>query len=123
MSKLASMIKATQTGAVRASDTPSFRYADAEIHVQTVQGYDTEKQVRLNVKFSKDVFLSDHMAKDPDGIWDAALSAQRRAMIEEIFGEFRPILIEAQSAVYEKDFNRVRALLIELENQMFVDGL
>ena len=123
MSKLARMIKATQTGNVRAADTPSFRYADAEIHTQTVQGYDTGKQVRLNVKFSKDVFLSDYMAKYPDGIWGAALSAQRRAMIEEIFGEFRPILIEAQSAVYEKDFNRVRALLAELENQMFVDGL
>ena len=69
MSKLARMIAATQTGTVRAAYTPSFRYADAEIHAQTVQGYDTEKQVRLNVKFTKDVFLSDYMAKDPGGIW------------------------------------------------------
>jgi hypothetical protein len=47
----------------------------------------------------------------------------KRAMIEEIFGEFRPIIIELQSAIYDKNLDRMRRLTAELEHKMFIEGL
>lgn len=121
MSKLAAMITATQTGNARASRDA--KYLSVDMHSQAVQGYHTEYQVRLSVTLTKDAFISEDMKTSYTDLWRETLYHLRRSMIEEVFGEFRPIIIEARTAVYEKDFDRLRMLLAELENQMFVDGL
>jgi hypothetical protein len=35
-------------------------------------------------------------------------------VIEEVFGEFRPMIIEMRSALYDDDKTRIRGLLAEL---------
>jgi hypothetical protein len=48
----------------------------------------------------------------------------RRAIIEDVFGEFRPLIIEMRAAIYyDRDMNKLRDLLIKLEDQMFTEGL
>jgi hypothetical protein len=121
MSKLATMITATQTGNKRA--VQNTKYLSVDMNSQAIQGYHAEYQVRLSVNLTKDAFISDDMKASNTDIWKESLYHMRRAMIEEVFGEFRPLIIEARTAVYEKDFDRLRLLLAELENQMFVDGL
>ena len=44
-------------------------------------------------------------------------------MIEEVFGEFRPMIIEMRAALYDEDTSRVRRLLAEMEHSMFADGI
>jgi hypothetical protein len=51
------------------------------------------------------------------------LFSVKRAMIEEVFGEFRPLIIEMRRSLYDEDTQRVRTLLARLEEQMFTDGV
>ena len=124
MSKLAQMIDATLTGNVRASQTPDFKYASADLKTQVVQGFGAERQIRLMVKLEKDAYIDDNLsaASNADQ-WSETLHFMKQAMIEEVYGEFRPLIIEARSAVYERDFDRLRGLLAELEYRMFTEGL
>lgn len=120
MSKLAQLITHTVTGNVRASRDLNFRYTTAETYSKDVN-HGFEKQIRLSVTLKHDVFLSDSIVNNPDN-FHAALYDLKRAMIEEIFGEFRPLIIELRSSLYE-DKDRTRLLLAELEHKMFMDGL
>jgi hypothetical protein len=43
----------------------------------------------------------------------------KRSVIEDVFGEFRPLLIEMRTAIYDDDMTRLRTLLAQIENQMF----
>ena len=56
-------------------------------------------------------------------IYTEALRDLKRAMIEEVFGEFRPMIIEMRAALYDEDTSRVRRLLAEMEHSMFTDGI
>jgi hypothetical protein len=70
----------------------------------------------------KEAWLDEH-EWDSVELRSEALRNMKRAMIEEIFGEFRPIILELRASVYDNDLTRMRTLLAELENQMFTDGL
>ena len=52
-----------------------------------------------------------------------ALRDLKRAMIEEVFGEFRPMIIEMRAALYDEDTSKVRRLLAEMEHSMFAGGI
>ena len=120
MSKLAKKIDATFTGQKVASDKPN--YLSTELHTREVEGFGIQKQMRFVVKLQKDVFFEDSM-KHEDIQFQTAVHDIKRAMIEEVFGEFRPLIIELRASIYDKDLLRVRTLLAELEYQMFVEGL
>lgn len=119
MSKLAKMITHTVTGNVRESRDLNLKYTSAKVYSQDIG---LEKQIRIGVILQKDVFLSDSITNDPD-TFSYAIHDLKRAMIEEVFGEFRPLIIELRSSIYDRDLNRTRKLLAELEHQMFSEGL
>ena len=56
-------------------------------------------------------------------LYTEALRDLKRVMIEEVFGEFRPMIIEMRAALYDEDTSRVRRLLAEMEHSMFADGI
>jgi hypothetical protein len=43
----------------------------------------------------------------------------KRSVIEDVFGEFRPLIIEMRTAIYDDDMVRLKTLLAQMENQMF----
>ena len=47
----------------------------------------------------------------------------RRAVIEEVFGEFRMSIIEAKHAAYNRDYEKVLAALHKLDREMFSEGI
>jgi len=71
---------------------------------------------RLGVKVEAK-FYSDHYNKKLEH--EEIVQRLKAAIIEEVFGEFRPILYKISMASYERDFLSVNKLVKELENQMF----
>jgi hypothetical protein len=124
MSKLAAMLTHTVTGNVRASRDLKMRYSSAKMESRELNNgnWGVEKQIRLSAVVQNDVFISDSVTNNPDN-FKHTLYDLKRAIVEELFGEFRPLIIELRASIYDEDRDRTRTLLAELENQMFVDGL
>ena len=124
MSKLSSLIQATLTGDVRAARQIATRYIHAGVKVSNSPSQPSlpiDTQVRLNVTLTQEVFLSDVAGTGKDR-HKCAIKALKRAMLEEVFGEFRSIIIEARAAVYAQDLDRIERLLSKLEHQMFEEN-
>jgi hypothetical protein len=119
MSKLSKAITASMTGDVRATRGLNLRYTDVSIHSSD---HALEKQVLLQAKISTKAWIRESPLKgtsSEDDLFRQALSDVKRAMIEEVFGEFRPLIIEMRAALYDEDQTRLRTLLAELETKMF----
>lgn len=54
-----------------------------------------------------------------DLIIDETIKEIKSAMIEEIFGEFRPDILKIRTALWEQDLAKARQSLIDLEHKMF----
>ena len=54
---------------------------------------------------------------------DGAVKVLKRAMIEEIFGEFRPMIYNLHAALYDKDTSEAEKIVREMERVMFHEGL
>lgn len=115
MSALAKRLSLLPTSTVAMVDRPiptlEVKTAAAELL------YESCKEYQIACTFTVKGFLS----KGDDMAEFAKL--MKRQVIQEVFGEFRPLIIEMFTATYDKDTTRVRKLLAELENKMFVEGL
>ena len=120
MSKLAKAIDATFTGNVKATRDLNLRYTDVQFNVSDRNS--DAREYRLLVKLQQMYYLSASDLADGHAK-DEVRKLLTRSMIEEVFGEFRPIIFELQSAMYLEDKQRMITLLTELEHKMFVEGL
>ena len=68
--------------------------------------------------FTLECWVIKYVPEDQDAK-EVAFKNIKRAMIEQVFGEFRPLIIELHSAVYSNDRHRVVELLNKLESEMF----
>lgn len=125
MSKLAKAIEAKiYFDNVRAPMLPAPKYFEVSNEVNEITcEYSKDIQVRIGVKFEAQVWISEVELLKSNAAIDAARVNVKRAMVEEIFGEFRPLLNDINIATYEGDMHRVRDLVAKLENQMFIEGL
>ena len=129
MSKLAKAITATTTGNVRVA-RDRLRYLEVTKSVSDVGSsfspHKLAKEYRIEARFTAVAWLEDEISKTAEQNHDAfqeMLQTGKRGMIEEMFGEFRPLIIEMRVALYDEDTQRVRTLLAQLEEQMFTDGV
>ena len=123
MSKLAAAISCTLNGEKRAADNLKLKYTDVNVktsRIPTAIGIDLG--ILVSVKLEKKAWIADHQFHSEEQVREVMVDI-KRAMIEEVFGEFRPIILEMRAALYDEDKTRLRQLLAELENQMFVDGV
>ena len=122
MSKFAKAITATLTGDVKAARDLKLNYTQMEKSVTDVP-VDRAYGVRFKAEFSCTRYVRDDLANHNVDQHSQVMHDIKRAMIEEVFGEFRPLLIELRSASYDEDQIRVRELLAQLEHQMFHEGV
>jgi hypothetical protein len=124
MSKLAKCIDAKILfDEYRAAKLPTPKYFDVGIEAkEVVLDYKREVQVRIGTHFECRVWITDAELKQSDAAITSAKTRIKRAMIEEIFGEFRPLLHEIVVASYDGDMHKMRELIQNLEHQMFVEG-
>jgi hypothetical protein len=118
MSKLAKVLQDAVTGNVRASRSPTNNYMDVSLHVKA-DPHHLSKEYLLKATFEAKAWLDDSDVNGRIGI----TYSLKRSILEEVFGEFRPYLIELRTALYDQDLNRAQTLLAEFEHQMFQEGL
>lgn len=120
MSKLAEAITAELTGDKKVS---RMRYLTTESFQQPPSGFNLRNGYAMVATFKHVAWVDDitHLTKG-DAIVEA-MKDVRRAMIEDVFGEFRPYLIEMRAALHDADESRLRKLIVELEHKMFVEGV
>jgi hypothetical protein len=127
MSKLAKAIDAAFTGDVKLARNLKSNYLSVEKISQPVHDpmfFEERIGIMLRAKLETKAYISP-FAADPSNIhsYTEALRDLKKAMIEEVFGEFRPMIIEMRAALYGEDTSRIRRLLAEMEQSMFADGL
>jgi hypothetical protein len=124
MSKLALAITPVATGNYRPGRTP-IRYVATSVNASD-HLFELRKEYRVGVLFEKCVWVSTKRGRNAieerASVTDA-LCDVKRAMVEEVFGEFRPMLIEMRCALHDEDLTRMRDLLATIEHQMFVEGI
>jgi hypothetical protein len=54
---------------------------------------------------------------------EVAVKILKRAMIEEIFGEFRPMIYNLHAALYDRDTDEAEKIVREMDRVMFHEGL
>lgn len=79
------------------------------------------KKYAIRTTFGAEVVI-DEFVHGEKGIYEAVKNT-RRAVVEEIFGEFRPRLNELRMALYDKDPHKALDILAQLELQMFYEGI
>ena len=115
MSKLAKAIDAKVTKTV--SSAP-LRYMNVRTDVSSILPMlGTGTEVCISVMIVKHAVV-------PPGIDPKdAIKDIKRAIIEEVFGEFRPLIYDLRTALYGGNKGDLRKLLGELEDAMFHDGV
>lgn len=116
MSKLAKAINASITG--NRFPAMSLKYTDITFEGKTTP-YVTEVEYCLSAKFEHRMRIND----SADRSFEAMVQTFKHALIEDIFGEFRPLILDIRVATYEGDMEKVKTLVIKLENQMFTEGI
>jgi hypothetical protein len=128
MSKLAHEINAQITGEVKLK---KMKYVAVDHHLAPPMISPpmisptrmASKGVRMSVTFGQTVWVDDIGKASEGTLIGEAMYDAKRAIIEDVFGEFRPLIIEMRSALHDIDTDRLRRLLAELEHLMFVDGM
>lgn len=124
MSKLATHLYTTNTQRRHADPRP--------LHALTVnQSWDSVgaspqtplhalDEYRIGVRIEHRVLLSyDQVMSSKDAVLINAVAQARRAVIEEVFGEFREHFRAVEMALYTYDIDTARAALKAFETQMF----
>lgn len=126
MSKLSQAIDYQFTGNKSYLDKPKNNYLDVYTTVQDIGYPKIGREFKIGVNLKATKWVDDtqiNTSNENLTIVSDVLKDLKRAMIEEVFGEFRPLIIEMRSALYDKDNTRVRQLLVEMEQKMFHDGI
>lgn len=120
MSKFAQAITAKLTGDVKAC---KMRYVTIEQQQLPTEPFALRNGVEIAAVFRQKAYIDDSPSRPKGECIVEALKDVRRAMVEEVFGEFRPYLIEMRAALHDGDESRLRRLLIDLEHKMFVEDV
>jgi hypothetical protein len=126
MSKLAKAIDATVTGDVKLARNYKSNYLSVEKISQEMHDpmfFEKRIGIMLRAKLETKAYISPFAMDSSSVPHTETLRDLKRAMIEEVFGEYRPMIIEMRAALYDEDTSRVRRVLAEMEQSMFADGL
>ena len=74
----------------------------------------------LEARFQASAWVEQETANDSAKM-NETIKEVKDHLIEQMFGEFRPIIIEMRCALHDRDSVRLRNLLAELEQKMFYE--
>lgn len=119
MSKLSKAISETYTGEVRAAKY-NLKYVELNSSITDVKAtFDRHYVFDILAKFGARGIISDSIK----GSHPEVVKNVRRTVVEEVFGEFRPLINDLRIAMYRQDDYQAKAILDKLEYQMFEEGL
>ena len=125
MSQIVKAIQATDTGNrrfIKENLSPLFQDVfETKSEIKELQSNhgSVVKQYRIGVTLGQ-IAMVDETAylSDPDALTNA-IDTTKRAVVEGIFGEFRPYFRRIELALANYDTDKARLILHELEDQMF----
>lgn len=125
MSKLAKAISAVDSSR-RVVGEPQFKYTEvrSEWGDYTSQLGEVLKEYKVGTVLQNRILINPHAytVEERDALHSAVKNC-KKAMIEEIFGEFRGPLYDIRAAMYDRDNDKAIRLLNKLESQMFHEGI
>ena len=125
MSKIAKLITAEVSHPIeRSASIPKFKFATVTAD-STKECLSFGQSIRYNigVRLGAQVFINDDMGSEMYAEIKQATYNVKRAVIEEIFGEFRPFLNEMSISLYDRDLDKLQRLLDNLYDKMFSEGI
>jgi len=126
MSKIVKLIMAQQSHPIdvkRLSNKLNFsKVTEHYSNEFNTLGYDSIKY-EIGVRFGAAVYVPNTPTNATEHALDFAIRKVKRAVIEEVFGEFRVLITQMHVALIERDFDKVSNLLEELDHLMFIEGL
>lgn len=126
MSKLSQAIDYQFTGNKSYLEKPKNNYLDVSTSVQDIGYPNIGREFKIGVKLQATKWVDDTQiitSNENLTIASDVLKDLKRAMIEEVYGEFRWMIVEMRSALYDRDNSRARTLLAEMEHKMFHEGI
>lgn len=112
MSKLSENLEAYSTG-VRAAPQQKLNYVSFKTSVYEQPPYLISYRLECNIGSQFFVYENDNQALD------YAIAKSKRALLEEIFGEFRQDLYNLDVALYNEDYQKAKELLSCVMKNMF----
>ena len=124
MSRLAKHLVPIDTGR-RFADVPTMSTLSVQEGVCEVPHL-IAREYRLEVRLGASALVGDDIAKRADpglDIFGDAIRVTRRKIIEEVFGEFRPLIYKINEALHQRDWAEANRLTGQLYQQMFEEGV
>ena len=118
MSKFSNLITATVTGDIKLRNRMEYVNAEKQVHDNRLM-----RGIAIGVKFNKIAWVNELESFNVTDPNQFALKDIKIAMVEELFGEFRPYISEIRSALYDENFTRARMILNRLDDLMFRDDI
>jgi hypothetical protein len=120
MSKIIKLLEAKLTGDQRAGQQLAMNYTGYNIEYNNGISSDRDYQISVYARFGAKGWVSNRdYLKDGDLTHNYVVRDIKRGLVEEVFGEFRPYLMDIRRALYEHNFELVREKLNELETEMY----
>ena len=119
MSKLAALVRATPLKEIKYSDSRLTKVSSDDSLISTSYGFGQMRAFKIAVEVGAKCFIDEYKSKSNGEDINERIAAMRRAVVEEVFGEFRAPLYEVTGALYDCDFRKARALLSLLERKMY----
>lgn len=123
MSKLAKSLQVLDTGQRAVKSAYPYHYTNISSEWSTEQNDFIYKKYTIGVNFQSTVYISDNLVQLNDNTLYEAVKSTKKAVIEEIFGEFRAPMLNIMVALYDQDVIRAKTLLAQLEMQIFHEGI
>jgi len=124
MSQLAKSIVAFETGR-KLTDVAPMSTFNSEQSVKEFPdkiAREYRLEVRLVASTLVDEAVVDNFNTEPD-IFKDAIRVARRKIIEDVFGEFRPLIFQISEEIHNRDWGKAAHLTGKLYHKMFEEGL
>lgn len=112
MSKIVQAIRATPTG----RDVPLRERVSIQVASSFTRTYPYASVYEIALRVGGTANITNQMQ---GRALEAAVNAVQRAVIEEVFGEFRPLFREIEMAFWNDNPEEAKRLLHRMEQQMF----
>lgn len=126
MSQVVRAIAAVDTGQRKVIDNKKFSPLFQDVfnmqeRIEDVHSADyfTAKLYRIGITLGYQSMVTDNNLKDGPEELELAIERAKKSVIEAIFGEFREDFLRLNNALYDRDYQKAQALLVQFERKMF----
>ena len=126
MSQIVRAVTAVDTGQRKVIDNKMFSPLFQDVfqmqeRIEDVHSADyiTAKLYRIGITLGHQAMVTDNNLKDGPDELEYAIERAKKSIVEAIFGEFREDFMRLSNALYDRDYQKAQALLVQFERKMF----